>query len=859
MKMLQPPTNVFTPTPSNIRSAPPTITTQSTPMKKPRRQEPTSYPSLTALPMDLGKCVDSDVLLLQKLGWEDFVKEKRKRGDIGSLDFKHEAKRLLKGYKSRGAPVKMKTKPWRKGRLMQTLLRGAHKSCFEHLSFLQEEFIQMIEKKQWVILPYEVAKDLPGLRLSPPGCVPQRDRRPRWICDYSFYDVNQETIELFAEDAMQFGHALERFLRQILLADPKLGPIELMKVDISDGFYRICLSPGDIPKLGVVFPTMPGQPKLVALPLVLPMGWKNSPPIFSTATETIADIANKNITDSLHTPKSHPLSALASTFDQQTAVPSSTIQSNFESPANCTLTPTPSLPLPTMPSQEPNAMPTSTATTPSQEPSAIPISTAVPTSRDPSLPSQQTPGYIDVFVDDFLCMIQGKKDRDRVRSTLMNAIDLVFRPNDKFDLPTRSEPISVKKLKKGDCSWSTSKTVLGWIIDTVNLTIALPAHRVQRLAEILASIPSSQKRISTKKWHKVLGELRSMSLALPGARHLFSHMQLALTHQQGARVALRKGVHHAVNDFKLLLKDIDSRPTRIAEIIPLNNSATGHHDASGQGAGGVWFPSNHIARRDNMNHGTPLLWRFQWPDYISKLLVTTDNPQGTITNSDLELAGGLLHLQALAQSCDIRERTVLSKTDNLATLFWQRKGSATTDKCPAHLLRLFGFHQRFHRYVPRHDYLSGPSNPLADAASRLFHLNDKDFLTHLNSLCPQKKPLQLLQLEPGVISSVISALLRKQSNTESLAVEPAQPGQPGPVGKISVSSWPSTPYSKPSKAKYQSYRSLHNVFDQEKLHQKGIQSALERLRITYGTLGKRSSTWGPKIRGTTQPNNMILD
>lgn len=62
-------------------------------------------------------------------------------------------------------------------------------------------------------------------------------------------------------------------------------------------------------------------------------------------------------------------------------------------------------------------------------------------------------------------------------------------------------------------------------LDTVNMTVTLPPHRVERLAEILASIPLDQKRTSVRKWHKVLGELRSMSLALPGARHLFSHMQ----------------------------------------------------------------------------------------------------------------------------------------------------------------------------------------------------------------------------------------------------------------------------------------------------------------------------------------------
>jgi hypothetical protein len=83
---------------------------------------------------------------------------------------------------------------------------------------------------------------------------------------------------------MQFGHALNRILREILLADPIHGPVHLIKIDISDGFYQIVLNIDDIPKLGVVFPTLPEEEQLVAFPLVLPMGWTNSPPIFSTAT-----------------------------------------------------------------------------------------------------------------------------------------------------------------------------------------------------------------------------------------------------------------------------------------------------------------------------------------------------------------------------------------------------------------------------------------------------------------------------------------------------------------------------------------------------------------------------------------------
>ena len=140
--------------------------------------------------------------------------------------------------------------------------------------------------------------------------------------------------------------------------------------------------------------------------------------------------------------------------------------------------------------------------------------------------------------------------------------------------------------------------MLGWIIDTVSMTMHLLPHRAKRLAEILASIPVTQKRTSVRKWHKVLGELRSMSLALPGARHMFSHMQHALQTKLKTRVSLRKGVHDALNDFRWMLKNIQERPTRIAELVPLLSSAEGHHDASAAGAGGIWFPAPHLAPRE---------------------------------------------------------------------------------------------------------------------------------------------------------------------------------------------------------------------------------------------------------------------
>jgi hypothetical protein len=107
-------------------------------------------------------------------------------------------------------------------------------------------------------------------------------------------------------------------------------------------------------------------------------------------------------------------------------------------------------------------------------------------------------------------------------------LDEVFRPLESGDSPSREEPASVKKLLQGDVCWTTRKVILGWIIDALKMTIELPQHRVERLAKILESMPRTHKRASVQKWQQVLGGLRSMSIALPGSKGLFSLLHEAL-------------------------------------------------------------------------------------------------------------------------------------------------------------------------------------------------------------------------------------------------------------------------------------------------------------------------------------------
>ena len=78
---------------------------------------------------------------------------------------------------------------------------------------------------------------------------------------------------------MQLGHVLRWILCKILLSLPSHGPVQLNKTDLSDGFYRLDMKINDVPKIGAVFHTKTGTKPIVALPLVLPMGWKNRPPV----------------------------------------------------------------------------------------------------------------------------------------------------------------------------------------------------------------------------------------------------------------------------------------------------------------------------------------------------------------------------------------------------------------------------------------------------------------------------------------------------------------------------------------------------------------------------------------------------
>ena len=149
---------------------------------------------------------------------------------------RHTALVLLSSCAKDGVPVVTSAAPWSEKLLAQRVKRGSHQSCKEHKPFLREEMLDFVNKGFFTLLPWRLVKDPPGLRVSPLGIIPQRERRPRLTVDHSFCGTNAETVQLAPSEAMQFGRTLERTLQKIRHADPHHGPVCLSKVDLADGF-----------------------------------------------------------------------------------------------------------------------------------------------------------------------------------------------------------------------------------------------------------------------------------------------------------------------------------------------------------------------------------------------------------------------------------------------------------------------------------------------------------------------------------------------------------------------------------------------------------------------------------------------
>jgi hypothetical protein len=195
--------------------------------------------------------------------------------------------------------------------------------------------------------------------------------------------------------------------------------------------------------------------------------------------------------------------------------------------------------------------------------------------------------------------------------------------------------------------------------------------------------------------------------------------------------------------------------------------------------GGVWFP----------REGEPTLWRADFPEEIKRRLITHENPTGNITNSDLELAATIVHLDMAAHNFPVHLQTLAVLSDNAATVFWQRKGSTTTTKATAYLLRLQGMHQRWFRYNSVFNHIAGQANIMADTASRSSALTDSQLLHVFSHTFPQTHSWHLSTPRNEILSAVNCALSCARPQPESFLPQQGASEPCGTSGKSSYTTW----------------------------------------------------------------------
>ena len=97
-------------------------------------------------------------------------------------------------------------------------------------------------------------------------------------------------------EAIRFGGALLHILKQVLTADSRLGTVYLSKVDLADAYMRLWVRMEDVPSAAFLIPKKtPSNTQLVGFHISVPMGYIDSTPYFCMDMETVADLANKAI------------------------------------------------------------------------------------------------------------------------------------------------------------------------------------------------------------------------------------------------------------------------------------------------------------------------------------------------------------------------------------------------------------------------------------------------------------------------------------------------------------------------------------------------------------------------------------
>ena len=521
--------------------------------------------------------------------------------------------------------------------------------------------------------------------------VPHKSRPYRAILDLSFSiklsptevipSVNSTTTKSAPAGSIdQLGHSLARIIHAFATA-PDNAKIFMAKWDIKDGFWRLDCAVGEEWNFAYVLPSSFGRDNeniTLVIPTSLQMGWIESPSYFCTASETARDIAAQYAERKIGNLPDHTL------------LPSTKTSSDY--------------------------------------------STLSPAGDDTFL------YVLEVFVDDFVAIAipTTTSHLDHLANATMFGIHDVFPP----DTNVQHDPISDRKLKKGEGAWANVKEILGMTFDGNDHTIWLSDEKREPLIAVLHTWIRIGKRrggIPFKEFRSVMSKLQHAFITIPAGRGLMSTFYAVLA-VKPTFVFIHRNLplFNAIVDCRTFLCESKSTPTKCKTLITAWPDYIGITDASGHGAGGCIVGENLPV--------PPTIFRVQWPTDISNAIISDTNKAGSLTNSDLEMAGLLLLWLVMEDVCpSVTNAHVALFSDNSPTVHWVQRLAAKHSIVAMQLVRALALRLQITHASPLTPlHIAGVDNAMTDIPSRSFGSEPKwHCKTHsdLLTLCSTRNSL----------------------------------------------------------------------------------------------------------------------
>jgi hypothetical protein len=240
----------------------------------------------------------------------------------------------------------------------------------------------------------------------------------------------------------------------------------------------------------------------------------------------------------------------------------------------------------------------------------------------------------------------------------------------------------------------------------------------------------------------VIAKVRHTFTALPGGRGLPSPCNRLL--QKRPPVVYfypNKSLHAAISNCRTILQESTSRPTRCHKLVAGWPNFIGVVDASSHGVGSVII--------GELSECPPTVFRLPWPPDITNNVISEANPKGTITKSDLELAGLVLLWLMMEHVCGpLAEKRIALFSNNSPTVSWVQRMACCSSLIAEQLIHVLALQFNIQKVCSITTlHIAGDQNSMTEIPSRLFgsehkwHFNSEhDLLIFFN--CHFMLPLQ---------------------------------------------------------------------------------------------------------------------